>query len=53
MEDYFSPNITDTLGDEVGRNALCRSGSSADACISGGNCVGCNSGGKVSNCVQG
>lgn len=54
MEDYFSPNITDKpVGEEPGKNALCRSGSSADACISGSNCIGCNAGSKVSNCVHG
>ena len=54
MEDYFSPNISDTsTGEEAGKNALCKSGSSADACISGSGCIGCNSGSSVSNCVQG
>jgi hypothetical protein len=54
MEDYFSPNINDTSGSQdAGKNALCSSGNSADACISGGDCAGCNAGSRVSNCVQG
>lgn len=55
MKDYFSPNISDQSrsGASGESNALCRSGSDADACISGSGCVGCNSGSDVSNCVQG
>lgn len=55
MKDYFSPNINEQSGTSVenNTNALCRSGSDADACISGSGCTGCNSGSDVSNCVQG
>jgi len=54
MEDYFSPNITNKPQPaEEKRNALCRSGSDADACINGSDCTGCNSGSSVTNCVQG
>lgn len=55
MKDYFSPNINEQSkpGTDANTNALCRSGSDADACISGSGCTGCNTGSDVSNCVQG
>jgi len=55
MKDYFSPNINEQSkpGTDANTNALCRSGSDADACISGSGCTGCNTGSEVSNCVQG
>jgi len=55
MKDYFSPNINEQSkpGTAANSNALCRSGSDADACISGSGCVGCNTGSDVSNCVHG
>jgi len=54
MEDYFSPNINDKSGgQDADKNALNRSGGSAEACAGGGDRVGGNGCDKVLNRVQG